>query len=161
VVVKNKILSKEGKMEDNRPTWDEYFMLIAQTTATRSSCLRAKVGAVLVVEKQIVATGYNGAPAGTPNCLEVGCKVIGGHCLRTVHAEANALIHAAKRGISTRGAVIYCTHKPCLYCVKLLINAGIAEIVYRENYRANDEESRFADELLAQAGVAVRRLELG
>jgi len=147
-------------MVDSRPSWDEYFIRIAEATAARSSCPRAKVGAVLVVGKQIVATGYNGAPAGTPNCLEAGCRMFGNHCLRAVHAEANALVHAAKRGISTRGATLYCTHKPCIHCAKLLINAGISKILYKNDYRAEDDESRFADELLAQAGVVVRQLNL-
>lgn len=146
---------------DVRPSWDEYFMLLAQATSFRSSCSRAKVGAILVVERQIVATGYNGAPAGTPNCLEAGHRMIEGHCLRTVHAEQNAIAQAAKRGVSSRGATIYCTHKPCIHCIKLLINAGIIEIVYAESYRPDDEESRFADELLAQVGIVVRRLEFG
>jgi len=149
-------------MINSRPTWDEYFMEIAVLAAKRSSCLRpgAKVGAVLVLDRQIIATGYNGAPAGTLTCLETGCKMIGGHCLRTVHAEMNALAQAAKRGVSTKGAVLYCTHKPCIHCSKVLINAGIVTIFYLDAYRAEDEESRFADELLAQAGVTVQHLEL-
>lgn len=142
----------------SRPSWDEYFMLLAQTTKLRSSCLRAQVGAVLVVERQIIATGYNGAPAGTPNCLEVGCQLIDNHCLRTVHAEQNAITQVAKRGASSSGSILYCTHRPCIHCTKLLINAGVSKIVYAEDYRGEDEESLFASELLAQAGVEVQQL---
>lgn len=146
-------------MAGSRPSWDEYFMLLAQATRLRSSCPRARVGAVLVVERQIIATGYNGAPAGTPNCLEVGCRVIDTHCLRTIHAEQNTIVQAAKRGASSKEATLYCTHRPCVHCVKLLINAGVSKIVYAEDYRGEDEESHFASELLAQAGVEVQQLE--
>jgi len=136
-------------------------MEIAVLAARRSSCLRpgAQVGAVLALDRQIIATGYNGAPAGTVTCLEADCRMIGGHCLRTVHAEMNALAQAAKRGVSTKGATLYCTHKPCIHCSKVLINAGIIAIYYLDAYRAEDEESRFADELLVQARVVVQQLE--
>lgn len=139
-----------------RPSWDEYFMRIAADTATRSSCDRAAVGAVLVLRKRIKATGYNGAPAGTPTCLEVGHKLIKGHCLRTVHAEQNTLAQAALEGVGVEGATLYCTHRPCIHCSKLLIQAGIKEIVYYQDYRSEDEESHFAAELLTAAGVSVR-----
>lgn len=142
-----------------RPTWDEYFMRIAAATAARSSCDRAAVGAVIVQRKRIMATGYNGAPAGTPNCFEAGHKMVNGHCVRAVHAEQNAIVQAAHEGIALEGATIYTTHRPCLNCSKAIIQAGIQEIVYGDDYRSHDEESEFAAELLEAAGVKVRRMD--
>jgi len=143
--------------ERSRPSWDEYFMLMAIAAATRSSCPRAKVGAILAKDRRPIGSGYSGAPPETPNCLEAGCKVIGGHCLRTVHGELNAVLYATR---DAEGAVLYCTHKPCIHCTNDLIAAGISEIIYLIPYRAEDEESLFADEQLAQAGIRIRRLEL-
>ncbi len=131
-----------------RPSWDEYFMDIAFTVATRSTCDRAHVGAVLVRDRRILATGYNGAPAGLPHCDEAGHLMIDGHCVRTLHAEQNAIIQAALHGINTEGATAYVTHQPCLTCAKMIINAGVRRVVYAGNYP--DENSRW---FLAQAGV--------
>lgn len=131
-----------------RPTWDEYFLDIAFSVAERSTCDRAHVGAVLVRDKRILATGYNGSPAGLPHCDEAGHLMVDGHCVRTLHAEQNAIIQAALHGISSEGATAYVTHQPCLTCAKMLINAGIRRVVYAGNYP--DSYSR---QFLAEAKV--------
>ncbi len=133
-----------------RPGWDEYFMGVARTVATRATCPRASVGAVLVREHRILTTGYNGAPRHVAHCTEAGCEMVGGHCVRSTHAEANAVVQAALHGVQLEGAAAYCTHQPCVYCAKLLISAGVARIVYDAAY-----PDRFAGELLAEAGVAL------
>ena len=97
-----------------RPGWDEYFMEIARTVATRATCPRASVGAVLTREHRILTTGYNGAPRGVAHCLEVGCMIVDGHCLRATHAEANAIVQGALHGVALAGATAYCTHQPCV-----------------------------------------------
>ena len=128
-----------------RPSWDDYFMDIAFTVAQRSTCDRAHVGCVLVRDRRMLCTGYNGAPAGLPHCDDVGHLLIDGHCVRTLHAEQNALIQAALHGVGTEGATAYVTHQPCLTCAKMLINAGIRRVIYAGNYP--DEHSRaFLDE---------------
>lgn len=133
-----------------RPSWDDYFLDIAFTVAQRSTCDRAHVGAVIAVERRILTTGYNGAPAGLPHCDDVGHLMIDGHCVRTLHAEQNAIIQAALHGVNLRGATIYVTHQPCLTCAKMIINAGIERVVYAGNYP--DEHSR---RFLSEAGVAL------
>ncbi|MCX5684087.1 MAG: cytidine/deoxycytidylate deaminase family protein [Planctomycetota bacterium] len=125
-----------------RPTWDEYFMAIAEQVATRSTCLRRKVGAVLVVDKRLLATGYNGAPCGVPHCEESGClreqmAVPSGQrheLCRGLHAEQNAIVQAAKHGVCIDRATLYTTHHPCSMCAKVVINAGIKRIVCRQDY---------------------------
>ncbi|MFV1948412.1 MAG: cytidine/deoxycytidylate deaminase family protein [Anaerolineales bacterium] len=134
--------------EMNRPTWNEYFLNIAREVAQRSTCERAKVGAVIVKDKRILTTGYNGSPRGLAHCTEVGCLMDNGHCVRTLHAEQNAIIQAALHGVITEGAIIYVTHQPCFNCAKTIINAGISEIVYDREY--HDERSL---EFLELAGV--------
>jgi dCMP deaminase len=118
-----------------RPDWDTYFIDIATVVATRSTCDRASVGAVIVRDKRILTTGFNGSPSGQPHCDEVGHLIIGGHCARTIHAELNAIIQAALHGISLRGATCYLTHFPCHGCAKALANAGVVRVVYKEGYR--------------------------
>jgi dCMP deaminase len=140
-----------------RPDWDQYFMNIAATVATRSTCDRAAVGAVLVRDKRILTTGFNGSPPGLPHCDEVGHLMVDGHCVRTTHAEANAIIQAALHGISSNGASCYVTHFPCLTCTKMLINAGISEIVYQTTYRPDSNAMGFFED----AGVAVRQVADG
>ena len=124
----------EQRSLHSRPTWDEYFMDIAFTVAQRSTCDRAHVGAVLVRDRRILTTGYNGAPAGLPHCYEVGHLMVDGHCMRTLHAEQNAIIQAALHGVSIEGATAYVTHQPCLTCAKMIINAGVRRVVYAGNY---------------------------
>src|SRR5215469_9814793 len=104
-----------------RPAWDEYFLDVARTVATRATCPRASVGAVLVRDDRILATGYNGAPARAAHCIEVGCLMVNGHCVRPTHAEANAIAQGARHGVSFAGATAYVTHEPCLGCSKLLV----------------------------------------
>jgi dCMP deaminase len=133
-----------------RPTWNQYFMNIAHEVAQRSTCERAQVGAVIVREKRILTTGYNGSPRGLPHCTEVGCLMENEHCIRTLHAEQNAIIQAALHGVITEGATIYVTHQPCFICAKTIINAGISEIVYDKEYK--DDRSL---DFLQQAGVKI------
>lgn len=136
-----------------RPSWDEYFLQIAFTVAQRSTCDRAHVGCVLVRDRRILTTGYNGAPAGLPHCDDVGHLLVDGHCVRTLHAEQNALIQAALHGVGTEGATAYVTHQPCLTCAKMLINAGVRRVVYAGNYP--DDYSR---QFLVAAGVELVHL---
>jgi len=143
-----------------RPSWDEYFMQIADLVSSRSTCLRRQVGALLVKERQIIATGYNGAPQGIAHCAEVGClrQQLGipsgerHEICRGIHAEQNAIIQAALHGVSTQGAVLYCTTQPCAQCVKMLINAGVNRIVFRGDY-----PDALARELLQEADVVVEQ----
>ena len=126
----------------NRPTWDEYFMEIARLVASRSTCLRRQVGAVMVKDKNILATGYNGTPSGIRHCAEVGClrqqlNVPSGErheLCRGLHAEQNAIIQAAKHGANIDGATLYCTHSPCIICSKMLINSGVKRIICCDGY---------------------------
>lgn len=136
-----------------RPTWDSYFIKIAEDVAVRSTCDRAKVGAVLVKDKHIISTGYNGSPAGLEHCDDVGHLMVDGHCVRTVHAEVNAIIQAAVFGLATKDAVCYVTHFPCLNCTKTLINARIAKLVYINAYRVDPIALAF----LEQANVVVEQ----
>lgn len=143
-----------------RPTVDEYFMEIAAVVAKRSTCLRNKVGALVVKDKRILSTGYNGAPRGLEHCLEAGClrderNIESGtrhEICRAVHAEQNAIIQCALHGASTEGATLYCTHQPCILCTKMMINAGIRRVVFTEDYP--DEESR---RYLNKAGIEIVR----
>jgi dCMP deaminase len=146
-------------MEIDRPTEREYFMQLARGVATRSTCLRNQVGAVLVRKKRILTTGYNGAPAGTAHCLDIGCARAGvasgthHELCRAVHAEQNAIIQAALHGVSTEGAVLYCTHQPCMLCAKMIINAGIVGIVYDIEY-----PDYCGLEILREAGIVIDSL---
>lgn len=154
----------EDRGIDSRPSWDAYFMSIAHLVARRSTCLRRKVGAVLVRDHRILATGYNGAPSGLRHCLEVGClreqmKVPSGQrheLCRALHAEQNVLIQAAYHGVSVAGSTLYCTNLPCIICTKMLINAGVVSIRYADGYP--DELSR---DMLEEAGIELRRCTSG
>jgi len=126
-----------------RPDWDSYFMKIAAAVSERSTCDRALVGCVLVLDKRILTTGFNGSPAGQEHCDEAGHLIVDGHCVRTIHAETNAIIQAALHGVSTRGSTCYVTHLPCINCTKALINAGITRIVYGEAYRMDENAMAF------------------
>jgi len=139
-----------------RPGWDEYFMEVARTVATRATCPRASVGCVLVRDHRILTTGYNGAPRGVAHCSDVGCTVVDGHCLRAMHAEANAIVQGALHGVGLQGAIAYCTHQPCVHCSKLLISAGVAKIVFGEDY-----PDAVAAGLLAEAGIGALRFATG
>jgi dCMP deaminase len=118
-----------------RASWDEYFMAIARQVATRSTCDRKHVGAVIVRDRMILTTGYNGSIRGLPHCDDVGHLMEEGHCVRTTHAEANALVQAARNGVSVDAAGIYVTASPCFGCFKLIANSGLSRIVFGEFYR--------------------------
>jgi len=147
----------------NRPSWDEYFMRMAFFVATRSTCIRRKVGAVIVKNRRILATGYNGPPRGLAHCDVTGCirEKLGipsgerHELCRGLHAEQNAIIQAAVYGVSIEGAVIYVTNHPCSVCTKMLINAGIEEIIYESGYPDD-----LARELLKESGLKVRQYKL-
>lgn len=125
-----------------RPSWDDYFMKMAQVVSERSTCLRRQVGAVIVKDKQILSTGYNGSPIGLKHCAEVGClrqklQIPSGErteICRAVHAEQNALVQAAKHGVEIDGAILYTTVQPCVLCTKMIINAGIRRVIYAKPY---------------------------
>lgn len=142
----------------NRPSWDQYFMDITALVATRSSCLRRQVGALLVKDRNILATGYNGVPSKISHCETVGClraklNIPSGErheLCRGLHAEQNAIIQAAKHGTSIDGAVLYCTTMPCVICTKMIINAGICKVVYGEGYA--DELAR---QMIIESGIEV------
>lgn len=147
------------KMKINRPTWDEYFISIAKLVSTRSTCLRRKVGAVIVKDKKILTTGYNGAPSNIRHCEETGClreklKVPSGErheLCRGLHSEQNALLQAALHGVSVKDAILYSTTHPCVICAKMVINAGIKEVVISGGYP--DKMSR---DLFKEAGIRIR-----
>jgi len=147
---------------DKRPSWDEYFLNIAELVSTRSTCLRRRVGAVLVRDKKILATGYNGAPSKIRHCSSVGClreklKVPSGErheLCRGLHAEQNAFLQAALHGTSLKGASLYSTTQPCIICAKMVINTGIADIVIKGDY-----PDRMSKNLLREAKVRVRVIE--
>jgi dCMP deaminase len=121
-------------MPHSRPSWDDYFMDITFQVAKRSTCDRARVGAVIVKDKRILTTGYNGSPSGLPHCDEIGHLMVDGHCVRTLHAEQNAIIQAALHGVSVAGGTIYVTHQPCITCAKMIINAGLQRVIYAGHY---------------------------
>ncbi len=140
----------------SRPNWDSYFLDITLAVSRRSTCVRAQVGAIIVKDKRILTTGYNGAPKGLPHCLDEGCELVDGHCIRSLHAEQNAIIQAALHGVSLDGGTIYTTHQPCATCAKMIINAGLVRVVYVGHYP--DEVS---PKYLRQAGIQIDHLDLG
>jgi dCMP deaminase len=145
-----------------RPSWDEYFMDITHLVAKRSTCLRRQVGAILVKDKKILATGYNGAPSRLEHCLDIGClreklNIPSGErheLCRGLHGEQNAIIQAAYHGVEIRGATLYCTNHPCIICSKMIINAGIERVIYEEGYA--DELARG---MLKESGIKVEKFE--
>ncbi|MBY7143326.1 ComE operon protein 2 [Virgibacillus sp. NKC19-3] len=139
-----------------RIAWNQYFMAQSHLLALRSTCPRRMVGATIVREKRIIAGGYNGSVSGSVHCMDEGCYVIDGHCVRTVHAEANALLQCAKFGVPTENADLYVTHFPCLQCCKQLIQSGINTVYYAEDYNNHP----YAIELFQEAGVEMKKVEL-
>lgn len=145
-----------------RPSWDEYFISIASDVKERSTCLRRRVGAIIVKERRILTTGYNGAPSGFKHCSEVGCvrmeeDIPAGErheLCRGIHAEQNAIVQAAAFGVSIRDSTLYCTHFPCTLCAKMIINAGIRRVVV-----ARDYPDDFSKGLLGEAGIDVEILQ--
>ena len=152
---------KKKTTTHRRPSWDEYFLEMAGLVAKRSTCLRRSVGAVLVKDKRILATGYNGAPSGLKHCFDIGCmrqklNIPSGErheLCRALHAEQNALIQASLYGISAKGSTLYATNQPCVICAKMLINAGIKEIVIAEGY-----PDKMAMDFLRQAKIKIRKI---
>ena len=140
-----------GGYHMERITWDQFFMAQSHLLALRSTCTRLAVGATIVREKRIIAGGYNGSISGDEHCIEQGCYVVDNHCVRTVHAETNALLQCAKYGTPANGADLYVTHFPCLPCTKTIIQAGIKNIYYAKDYK----NSTYALELFAKANVQV------
>ena len=124
-------------MSENRLAWDQYFAAQALLIANRSTCKRAKVGAVLVKDNKVISTGYNGSVSGTEHCIDHECLVIDGHCVRTLHAEVNAILQGAERGVP-KGFTAYVTHFPCLNCTKQLLQVGCTRVVYINQYRIDD-----------------------
>ena len=146
---------------DGRPSWENYFMDIAVLVAKRSTCLRRAVGAIIVKDKRILSTGYNGAPTGVRHCAEVGClrEKLGiqsgkmHELCRGIHAEQNAIIQAAYHGVSLKGASVFCTNLPCSICAKMIINAGIQKIYYRQGYA-----DQLSQDMLQEANVELVNL---
>ncbi|MGB4500758.1 MAG: dCMP deaminase family protein [Natronincolaceae bacterium] len=144
-----------------RPSWDEYFMQIAEVVKTRSTCIRRQVGAVIVKDKQILSTGYNGAPTGLKHCEEVGClrqqlNIPSGEkheLCRGLHAEQNAIIQASLHGVKIEGATIYVTAQPCSVCAKMIINSGIKRLVY-----AGDYPDELAIQMLRESGIIIEKV---
>lgn len=151
---------KRKRSIEERPSWDEYFLEVARLVSRRATCLRRKVGAVIVKDKRILATGYNGAPRGLKHCLDIGCvreqlRIPSGErheLCRALHGEQNALIQASLYGISVKGATLYSTCQPCIICAKMLINAGIKEVVIAGGY-----PDRMAREFFREAKIKVRK----
>jgi len=152
----------EGKeKKETRPSWDEYFMEIVRLVSSRSTCMRRKVGALLVKDKHILATGYNGAPSGLAHCIEAGClrEELGipagqrHEICRGLHAEQNAIIQAAAHGVNISGACLYSTTMPCLICAKMIINAGIKKVFYLQGY-----PDELAESFFKEAGIPLVRL---
>ncbi len=158
--MKDKIHSEKPRKKVSRPCWDDYFMGLAKLVATRSTCLRHAVGAVLVKNKRILSTGYNGAPQGMAHCLDIGClrdklKIPSGtraEICRAVHAEQNAIIQCAVYGVSSQKSTLYTTHQPCTVCTKILIAAQVKRIVFEKPY-----PDEFAQTLLKEAGVKLEK----
>lgn len=154
-------------LEEQRPTWDEYFIMIAKLAATRSTCLAFPVGAVIVKDRQLLATGYNGSPSGSAHCTAQGfcypglssCDASSSLPSRAVHAEANAIAQAAKHGISTNGAFIYVTLEPCVSCLKLIISAGIKKVFYETEFNKGDKVL-VRDSFLEDGLVTLTKIEL-
>ena len=138
-----------------RPSWDDYFMQITLQVAKRSTCQRAAVGAVIVRDKRILTTGYNGSPSGLPHCTEAGCLMVNGHCVRTLHAEQNAIIQGALHGVDVSHSTLYVTHQPCLVCAKMIINAGIERVVYGGDY-----PDELACSFMEEAGLDLCRADV-
>lgn len=142
--------------KEARIPWNQYFMAQAQLLAMRSTCERLKVGATIVRDKRVIAGGYNGSVSGDVHCIDEGCYVVDEHCVRTIHAEMNAILQCAKFGIPTQGAAVYVTHFPCLQCTKMLLQAGISQIYYLKDYRNNP----YALDLLKRLNIPYEKVAL-
>jgi dCMP deaminase len=141
--------------QSTRISWEEFFATQSRVMALRSTCNRLSVGCVIVRDKRIIASGYNGSIKGDVHCIDVGCRVVEGHCVRVIHAEQNALLQCARFGVSTENADIYVTHLPCLQCTKSIIQAGIKRVYYETPYRPDP----YAAELFEIAGITVKQVK--
>ncbi len=141
---------------ENRIPWDQYFMSQSLLLSTRSTCTRLAVGATIVRDRRVISGGYNGSVSGDVHCTDVGCYMVDGHCIRTIHAEVNAILQCAKFGVPTKGADIYVSYFPCLQCTKTIIQAGIKNLYYLHDYRT----SEYAKELLEHAGISLIQVEM-
>lgn len=150
------MINNGGDTMTNRIPWDQYFMAQSLLISTRSTCTRLAVGATIVRNKRVISGGYNGSVSGDVHCSDEGCKVVDGHCVRTVHAEANAILQCAKFGASTEGADIYVSYFPCLQCTKMIIQSGIKNVYYLHDYRT----SEYAKELIRHAGIAIKKVDM-
>lgn len=144
-----------GVKDMERIQWHDYFMAQAHLLALRSTCTRLSVGATITKDNHIIAGGYNGSVSGELHCIDDGCLMEDGHCIRTIHAEMNALLQCAKQGVSTENATIYVTHFPCLNCTKSIIQAGIQTVYYAEDYHNH----KYALQLLRQSGVHFEKID--
>ena len=154
---------------EKRPSCYEYFMGMTDLVAKRGTCTRKKLGAVLVKDKRVIATGYNGSPSGQPHCDDVGCFVVPttqkiegkeitrDHCIRTIHAELNAILQCALHGIETKDATLYVMYNPCYYCAKAIIEAGIKRVVFKEDYYHNDGLDHKAIDMMRESGLIVEK----
>ncbi len=147
--------SPENTSSAGRPTWDEYFLKLAMLASERSTCPRMHCGCVLVRDRYVLATGYNGSLPGAPHCTEVGCLLVDNHCVRTNHAEINALAQASRHGVSVASAAAYVTNLPCTACAKALIAAGVGKVVVFSDYH-----SSLAEQFFAESGVQLVRLRM-
>lgn len=155
---------QEGVTDYERPSWDEYFMEVARAISKRATCERGRSGCVIAKDKQLLVSGYVGSPTGFPHCDDVGHQLkevtntdgsSSTHCVRTVHAEQNAICQAAKQGISVEGATVYCKMTPCRTCAMLLINAGIDRVVCEKKYHSGEE----SEEMFDEAGIELEYFE--
>ncbi len=161
MLIENKRPDSTASKISTRPSWETYFMEITFLVAKRSTCLRRAVGAVIVKDKRILTTGYNGAPSGIKHCIEIGClreklNVASGskhELCRGIHAEQNAIIQAALHGVSIKGALLFCTNLPCSICAKMIINAGINKIYYASGYA-----DALSGDMLSEAGIETIKL---
>ena len=161
---KKRTTHKKSKVSHLRPSWDVYFMRMAELASTRSTCLRRQVGAVIVKDKKILATGYNGAPSGLKHCLDIGClreklKIPSGErheLCRATHAEQNAIVQAALFGVSIKDGIMYSTTQPCILCTKLIINAKIKKMVIKDSY-----PDLMSMQMLKEAKVKIQVYDIG
>lgn len=154
---------------EKRPSWDDYFMNMTELVAKRGTCTRKRLGAVLVRDRRVIATGYNGSPPGHPHCDDVGCFVVPttqkiegkeitkDHCIRTLHAELNAILQCALHGVEAKGSTLYVMYNPCYYCAKTIIASGIARVVYKNDYIHDDGLDNKALEMMRTSGIIVEK----
>lgn len=154
-MTKIKKTAKKDVQLPHRPDWDQYFLKLAMLASERATCPRMHCGCVLVKNKNVISTGYNGSIPGDAHCEDVGCLVIDNHCVRTVHAEMNALVQAAKRGHAVEGATAYVTNMPCTTCAKALITAGVKRVVVFSDYH-----DTLATQFFATAGVVIDKIAM-